>query len=113
MQVATDAKMGVDVEEYVASFRTDLCDAVAAWSRGAKFAEIMKMTDVFEVRATVLPRSSGVHQHSWKGQGEWTALPVHQRVGVVKRACGCWSATLVAFTGLCPQPIQIKGLFAT
>ena len=43
--------MGVDVEEYVASFRTDLCDAVAAWSRGAKFAEIMKMTDVFEARA--------------------------------------------------------------
>ena len=50
-QVATDAKMGLDVEEYVTSFRTDLCDAVAAWSRGAKFAEIMKMTDVFEVRA--------------------------------------------------------------
>ena len=43
--------MGLDVEEYVTSFRTDLCDAVAAWSRGAKFAEIMKMTDVFEVRA--------------------------------------------------------------
>ena len=51
VQVAMDAKMGVDVEEYVASFRTDLCDAVAAWSRGAKFAEIMKMTDVFEARA--------------------------------------------------------------
>lgn len=49
-QVAVDAKLGVDVEEYVASFRADLADALAAWSRGARFAEIMKMTDVFEAR---------------------------------------------------------------
>ncbi len=50
-QVAVDAKMALDVEEYVASFRTDLCDAVAAWTRGGRFADIMKMTEVFEVRA--------------------------------------------------------------
>ena len=48
--MAVDAKLGLDVEEYVASFRTDLADALAAWSRGARFAEIMKMTDVFEAR---------------------------------------------------------------
>ncbi len=41
--------MTIDVEEYVSSFRTDLCDVLAAWSRGSKFAEVMKMTDVFEV----------------------------------------------------------------
>ena len=50
VQVAAESKMTVDVEEYVSSFRTDLCDVLAAWSRGSKFAEIMKMTDVFEVR---------------------------------------------------------------
>ena len=49
VQVAAESKMTVDVEEYVSSFRTDLCDVLAAWSRGSKFAEIMKMTDVFEV----------------------------------------------------------------
>ena len=49
VQVSADSKLGLDVEEYVASFRTDLCDALAAWSKGAKFADIMKMTDVFEV----------------------------------------------------------------
>lgn len=41
--------MAVDVDEYVDSFRTDLCAAMAFWARGAKFGEIMKMTDVFEV----------------------------------------------------------------
>ncbi|CAL8466224.1 g5760 [Coccomyxa elongata] len=47
-KVSNDSKMSIDVEEYVMSFRTDLCDALAAWSKGAKFADIMKMTDVFE-----------------------------------------------------------------
>ena len=49
-QVASESKMTVDVDEYVSSFRTDLCDVLAAWSRGSKFGDIMKMTDVFEVR---------------------------------------------------------------
>ena len=47
--MAAESKMTIDVEEYVSSFRTDLCDVLAAWSRGSKFAEVMKMTDVFEV----------------------------------------------------------------
>lgn len=47
--MAADSKMAVDVDEYVDSFRTDLCAAMAFWARGAKFGEIMKMTDVFEV----------------------------------------------------------------
>ena len=35
-QVASESKMAVDVEEYVSSFRTDLCDVLAAWSRGGQ-----------------------------------------------------------------------------
>ena len=84
-QVAAESKMTVDVEEYVLSFRTDLCDVLAAWSRGAKFAEIIKMTDVFEVNparhippSMLVPRpghdsavkpsenfSTGLLQRSW------------------------------------------------
>ena len=43
--------MGLDVEEYVASFRPDLADAVFQWCRGASFAEIAKLSHVFEARA--------------------------------------------------------------
>ncbi len=50
-QVAADARMGLDVEEYVASFRPDLADAVFQWCRGASFAEIAKLSHVFEARA--------------------------------------------------------------
>ena len=56
-QVAAEGKMTVDVEEYVSSFRTDLCDVMAAWSRGSKFAELMKMTDVFEVSCHSMDRA--------------------------------------------------------
>lgn len=38
-----------DAEEYVAKFRPDLMEPVAAWVRGVKFAELAKMTTVFEV----------------------------------------------------------------
>ncbi|GFR46723.1 hypothetical protein Agub_g8346 [Astrephomene gubernaculifera] len=37
-----------DVEEYLAKFRPDLMEPVAAWVRGAKFSELAKMTSVFE-----------------------------------------------------------------
>jgi ATP-dependent RNA helicase DOB1 len=47
-KVSVDSKMAVDVEEYVASFRPDLMDPVAAWSRGSKFAEVLKMSNIFE-----------------------------------------------------------------
>ena len=40
--------MGLDVEEYVASFRPDLADALFQWCRGASFAEIAKLSHVFE-----------------------------------------------------------------
>ena len=50
-RVAEECKLTVDVDEFVGSFRPDLMDVMAAWYRGAKFADVMKMTDVFEVRS--------------------------------------------------------------
>ncbi|KAG2482979.1 hypothetical protein HYH03_018106, partial [Edaphochlamys debaryana] len=45
---APGASPSSDPEEYVAKFRPDLMETVAAWVRGAKFAEVAKMTTVFE-----------------------------------------------------------------
>jgi len=57
-RVAEECKLTVDVDEFVSSFRPDLMDVMAAWYRGAKFADVMKMTDVFEVlRARRTPQS--------------------------------------------------------
>lgn len=47
-KVAAECKMPVDVEEYVSSFRHELMEPVAAWARGARFADVLKMADVFE-----------------------------------------------------------------
>lgn len=64
-KVCQEAKLKVDEAEYVASFKTELIEAVYAWCKGAKFSEICKvrlfiryskveltlrfqMTDVFE-----------------------------------------------------------------
>ncbi|BBN13684.1 ATP-dependent RNA helicase DOB1 [Marchantia polymorpha subsp. ruderalis] len=43
-----DSKMSIDVELYVTSFRPDIMEVAYAWASGAKFSEIMKMTDTFE-----------------------------------------------------------------
>ena len=48
-KVATDSKLTLDLEEYVSSFRPDLFEAMTAWYRGVKFADVWKMTDLFEV----------------------------------------------------------------
>lgn len=37
-----------DEEEYVQSFKPGLVDVAYEWSAGAKFAEICKLTEVFE-----------------------------------------------------------------
>lgn len=44
----SECKLTIDVNEYVDSFRPDLMDMVRAWSTGTKFAEIMKLTTLFE-----------------------------------------------------------------
>lgn len=43
-----EAKIEIDVEEYVTKFDTGLVDVVHAWCQGAKFFEICKMCDMFE-----------------------------------------------------------------
>ncbi|GAA5965554.1 hypothetical protein JCM8115_001572 [Rhodotorula mucilaginosa] len=47
-KIAIESKMTVVEDEYVASFKPQLMDAVFAWCNGAKFSDICKMTDVFE-----------------------------------------------------------------
>ncbi|KAL8278381.1 hypothetical protein RQP46_009273 [Phenoliferia psychrophenolica] len=47
-KVAIESKLDVVEEDYVASFKPELMDAVFSWCNGAKFSEICKMTDVFE-----------------------------------------------------------------
>ncbi|KAG0569232.1 hypothetical protein KC19_6G075600 [Ceratodon purpureus] len=47
-KVQVECKMTLDVEEYVSSFRPDIMELVYAWSKGAKFVDVMKLAQVFE-----------------------------------------------------------------
>ncbi|XP_072023609.1 exosome RNA helicase MTR4-like [Amphiura filiformis] len=47
-KVSTEAKMELDEEDYVGSFKPELMDVVFAWAKGASFSQIIKMTDIFE-----------------------------------------------------------------
>ncbi|XP_073016250.1 DExH-box ATP-dependent RNA helicase DExH10 isoform X2 [Primulina eburnea] len=48
-EVQRECKLEVNVEEYVeASVRPFLMDVIYCWSKGASFAEIIHMTDIFE-----------------------------------------------------------------
>ena len=46
--VVEEAKLPVEVEEYVERFKPDLVDVVHAWCGGAKFVEVCKMCDWYE-----------------------------------------------------------------
>ena len=46
--VVLEAKLPVDVDEYIARFATGLVDIVYDWCKGAKFAELCRMTDAYE-----------------------------------------------------------------
>lgn len=52
-KVSADAKLEVDEETYLSQFKPHLMDVVYAWANGATFAQICKMTDVFEGPSTV------------------------------------------------------------
>ena len=39
----------MDEQDFVDAFRPTLMEVVAAWYRGVTFAEVLKMTSVFEV----------------------------------------------------------------
>ncbi|XP_013779377.1 superkiller viralicidic activity 2-like 2 [Limulus polyphemus] len=47
-RVSKEAKLDLNEDNYVESFRPHLMDVIHAWSNGATFAQICKMTDVFE-----------------------------------------------------------------
>uniref|UniRef100_A0A8C3AZ63 Exosome RNA helicase MTR4 n=1 Tax=Cyclopterus lumpus TaxID=8103 RepID=A0A8C3AZ63_CYCLU len=47
-KVSADAKLEMDEETYLNQFKPHLMDVVFAWANGATFAQICKMTDVFE-----------------------------------------------------------------
>ncbi|KAK9719626.1 ATP-dependent RNA helicase mtr4 [Basidiobolus ranarum] len=47
-KVSQESKLNVNEEEYVESFRSEHMDVVHAWCNGAKFSQIIKMTDTFE-----------------------------------------------------------------
>ncbi|RWS27306.1 superkiller viralicidic activity 2-like 2 [Leptotrombidium deliense] len=46
--VSKEAKLDIDENAYVESFRPNLMDVVYAWSKGQSFAHLCKMTDAFE-----------------------------------------------------------------
>jgi ATP-dependent RNA helicase DOB1 len=48
-EIQHECKLEIDVEEYVEStIRPFLMDVIYSWSKGASFAEIIQMTDIFE-----------------------------------------------------------------
>ena len=46
--MSKEAKLEIDEETYVDSFKPQMMDVVNAWCSGATFLQICKMTDVFE-----------------------------------------------------------------
>lgn len=42
-KVSKESKLGIDEDEYVASFKVELMDAVVQWCRGTSFTDICKV----------------------------------------------------------------------
>lgn len=47
-KITEEAKMEIDVDEYLESFKPAMIDVVYSWATGSTFAAICKMTDIFE-----------------------------------------------------------------
>jgi len=47
-QVISDTRIQIDIDDYIAQFTPNMMDVVYQWAKGAKFADICKMTDIFE-----------------------------------------------------------------
>jgi ATP-dependent RNA helicase DOB1 len=47
-QNSRDAKIEIEVEDYVAKFKPFMMDVVFEWCKGASFSDVCKMTDLFE-----------------------------------------------------------------
>ena len=46
--MSREAKLEIDEETYVESFRPHMMDIVYEWCNGCSFSKICKMTDIFE-----------------------------------------------------------------
>ncbi|CAN0285377.1 unnamed protein product, partial [Hapterophycus canaliculatus] len=46
--IRSSAKISIETEEYVNSFTASMMEATYAWSNGAKFSEVIELTDDFE-----------------------------------------------------------------
>lgn len=46
--IMAESKMAVDTTAYVNSFRPDLMEVAYEWAKGAKFADVCKLTEVYE-----------------------------------------------------------------
>ena len=51
-RVSKEAKIELEEDEYVERFKPFMMDIVHEWMQGASFKDIIKMTDMFEVRRT-------------------------------------------------------------
>ena len=47
-KISLDAKLKMEEDDYVDGFKPHMMDVVNAWCNGSSFAEVCKMTDVFE-----------------------------------------------------------------
>jgi ATP-dependent RNA helicase DOB1 len=47
-KISQESKLAVDEEEYLSKFKHQLMEVVYSWAKGASFAQICKMTDVYE-----------------------------------------------------------------
>jgi len=47
-KVVQECKIALDPEEYAESFNPDMIEVLYAWTLGAKFSEVIKLTDIFE-----------------------------------------------------------------
>ncbi|KZW01328.1 antiviral helicase [Exidia glandulosa HHB12029] len=47
-KVARESKLSLVEEDYVLSFKVELMEAVMLWCRGSSFAELLKLTEIFE-----------------------------------------------------------------
>ncbi|KAF2849035.1 ATP-dependent RNA helicase-like protein DOB1 [Plenodomus tracheiphilus IPT5] len=47
-KISQESKLQIDEEAYLKTFKYELMEVVYAWSKGASFAQICKMTDVYE-----------------------------------------------------------------
>jgi ATP-dependent RNA helicase DOB1 len=57
-RISIEAKLDMEEEAYVESFRPHIMDVVHAWVSGAPFSQICKMTDIMEggSRSILIPK---------------------------------------------------------